>query len=218
MTSYRALLHPTTALPELQVPPCPPSPWHRWDGVRGGVDHVDGGAIYSADESDRFASGRLQRGLVYRQALSSHRQECQRGCPLALLTYGWHPTPWRARLTSLFKGNDFPQTDVEYSAEWRAIMSATRNMVLGFTHRVTNTVWISRVANRRIIAARSRWRICHPRPRTGTRVHPGHVKSHAMSNFSAHDLAHPGRHASSRLRSMQRRSVWSGPFRTQAEF
>jgi hypothetical protein len=48
-----------------------------------------GGAIYSADESDWVASGRLQRGLVYRRALFSHRgEECGRGCPLPLLPYG----------------------------------------------------------------------------------------------------------------------------------
>lgn len=45
----------------------------------------------------------------------------------------------------------------------------------------------------------------------------GYLKSHAMPNFCARDLAHLGRHASSRLRSMQRRATLVTAFWKQAE-
>jgi transposase len=45
----------------------------------------------------------------------------------------------------------------------------------------------------------------------------GYLKSHAMPNFCARDLAHLGHHASTRLRSMQRRSSLVTAFWKQAE-
>ena len=45
----------------------------------------------------------------------------------------------------------------------------------------------------------------------------GYLKSHAMPNFCARDLAHLGRHASARLRSMQRRATLVTAFWKQAE-
>jgi len=45
----------------------------------------------------------------------------------------------------------------------------------------------------------------------------GYLKSHAMPNFCARDLQHLGRHASSRLRSMQRRNTLVAAFWKQAE-
>ena len=45
----------------------------------------------------------------------------------------------------------------------------------------------------------------------------GYLKSHAMPNFCARDLTHLKRHASSRLRSMQRRSSLVTAFWKQAE-
>ena len=45
----------------------------------------------------------------------------------------------------------------------------------------------------------------------------GYLKSHSMPNFCARDLAHLGRHARSRLRSMQRRSSLVMAFWKQAE-
>lgn len=45
----------------------------------------------------------------------------------------------------------------------------------------------------------------------------GYLKSHAMPNLCVRDLAHLGRHASSRLRSMQRRATLVRAFWQQAE-
>jgi transposase len=45
----------------------------------------------------------------------------------------------------------------------------------------------------------------------------GYLKSHAMPNFCARDLTHLKRHASSHLRSMQRRSTLVSAFWKQAE-
>jgi len=45
----------------------------------------------------------------------------------------------------------------------------------------------------------------------------GYLKSHAMPNFCARDLAHLGRQASSRLRSMQRRVTLVTAFWKQVE-
>jgi transposase len=45
----------------------------------------------------------------------------------------------------------------------------------------------------------------------------GYLKSHAMPNFCARDLTHLGRHASSHLRSMQRRATLVTAYWKQAE-